>query len=42
MPLVPAVLADMPDAKPGKTILSPASTPLSTRKRSNELLPEEI
>jgi hypothetical protein len=42
MPLVHALLADASDTQPGKTISSPTPNPLSTHKRRNELLPEEI
>ena len=42
MPLVRALLADRSDSEPGKTTSNPASLPLPTHKRRNELLPEEI
>jgi hypothetical protein len=42
MPLVHALLADRSDTLAGKTNPDTAPTPSPTRKRRNELLPEEI
>jgi hypothetical protein len=39
MPLVHALLAER--SEPGKTVSNPATLPLPTHKRRNELLPEE-